>query len=343
MQLASSQQFDHSAGSLQEAIRTPKLRIQACQFLNCSAGTAGGGVSYVGAIANISSSEFMSCVSGGPGGGAACADSVSALDNLSFWGNVAADGGGGLHFSSSGTALEHVPLFADQLSEGQESCGNGNGNVAGFGDCFASSPWKLRVRRILGAEVQSEESSVGQPGVEMRFLVTMLDYYGNHLVSDSSSRIEVKIASTQKPNISVVAKTETMAFGSVEIAVDVFFTFANITARDWQSAPSEMFPDGAVFLAPARAQEICFVALLRSGDESIAACHALFMRGGGAVCPAGHVFSTSQALLGGCKACPEGKYSINPVFSPHGRRWQFQHDLAVFQSFCLPCECSDTT
>ena len=331
---ASSQQFDSVTGLLQEETFRSQILIQGCWFVNCSCALQGAGVSLEGATASILSSEFEGCMSGGYGGGLASGDSKSTLQNVIFRRNVAADGGGGLYFSSSAISPNHVPEFLDYSSE-SELCGDGR-NVADYGSCLASSPWKLQVRRSAATDFEDRQRSVGQPEMEIRFLAQMLDFYGNHLVTDSTSQILVKTPASSR-NMTVLAKTETMNRGSIELVVQAWYNFENITSADWEMASSALHPEGAVFNAPALSQRIDFFAIPKGGGETISTHHELAMAGGSGVCPAGQVFYISADLQGGCKACPEGKYSINPVFSQRGQIHGFRSDVLVFDSLCLPC------
>lgn len=336
---ASSQNFDPATGSLQEEIFRSRVSMQECHFVNCSCALQGAGASLAGSDAFIASSQFVGCVSKGSGGGIAFSDSKSSLRNNTFQLNVAADGGGGLFFASSVTSLEQVPDFGG--SSEVDLCGK-DGNFAGYGNCRASSPWTLQVGRSEAEDSKDRQKSVGQPEIEMRFFAQMLDFYGNHLVADSSSQILVLIRTPLDQNLTVLAKTETMNGGRVELAAKAFYNFKNLTSADWEMATSELYPFGAVFKAPARSQKIDFVAIL-SGGQTITTQHEVSMPGGSEVCPLGHVFYISDARKGGCKACPEGKYSINPVFAPKGARGKIQStDIAVFENLCLPCPAGAT-
>ena len=184
----------------------------------------------------------------------------------------------------------------------------GEGNSAVYGSCVASSYKELRI---------SAPPTAISPGLPFSVTVLKIDAYNQTVLTDSSSVLQAFASESSRgarregaSYLTILgASIVRMRAGKAEFTIAVKPFFAQIDAQQQLAKlarPPTIYFEGPDSLASSPAGS------MRTRDLSVQ------VRGQDQVCPPGYILSldppTAGAYAGACTLCPEGTYSLNPLF-----------------------------
>ena len=207
----------------------------------------------------------------------------------------------GVRRQSSNLSASNVP---SNLSRRFSMCDESN--FAAYGPCIGSTYQSLQILE------SPTEGNPAFPGIEFSVTVRKVDAYKNTIVTDSSSLLEVFVATGQGSNMSAVLNGNSIARMQVGLA---HFSFAIIPRFEKVSFAESMtvlsgkpyvYFGGTDAEALQNLAGISYVAMLSETLE-------ISLHSGDHICPLGYVLILDSANAGVCTQCKAGTYSVSPL------------------------------
>ena len=198
----------------------------------------------------------------------------------------------------------------------------GPGNIAEYGKCMGST---YKALKVIGP------FSAIYPGIQFMITVYKVDAYNQTISTDSSSLLQVYAASNLEAR--GVTKSNSHVSISGSIIARMLSGVANFTVS---IKPSFSSVDAASHSTELVSTPLLYVEGSDSGDggadgQMLSKIYEVELQSGDKVCPLGYILSLDTAVDGArggiCSYCPEGTYSIYPLFGGSN----------ISNPFCISC------
>ena len=303
--LVSNSHFSHcrseSSGGAIAATDKAAVNIYDTWFEENSAVNSGGGFALTTlAVGTVISSVFRGNAALGLGGGAISAsESFLAMQSVLISGNTALQGGGGGIFWNGGISPNLNSVPSDTF------CGPKTTNIAGFGNCLASSFARLALAKSPG---------VVYPGIPFQLTVLKLDSYNQTISTDSSSVVEaiaVANAELDADRYTSISGQYVATFteGRAELSVVLKPSFVLVNQIDSRTILKSI-------------PTIYFKGLdVQSDSTMLSSILKMSVAVDSSVCPSGFILALQSIQVGNdtssrqgsCTECSPGTYSVSPL------------------------------
>jgi serine/threonine protein kinase len=261
-------------------------------FQACSA-VAGGAITAIGySRLDLYQSSFTENYAKGAGGGAInIVSSELTVRNCSCRRNRAPFGGGGA------VLFQGETLSSYQIqSPHQMYCSDDNSAV--YGNCLASKYGQLEI-----LDFPSRNFSV-YPGSYIHFSIVKKDIYGQTILTDSSSILQLQQATPSA--ILVGTLLMKVQNGRALFSVSVSPLFAQ---QDYNAGRALALSSPTLYVMGADSEET----MCKVSNSMITKTMVVTTTNSSSVCPTGSILVLDQNGFGSCSTCGPGSYSVHPL------------------------------